>query len=73
MKPDTCNDVDHTTGERPDTFFATLAAGFAPAGHTLHRTHADRRVSTTRSAGGLVRVAGLADARRFLTRVGRTR
>lgn len=70
--PGTRNDLDHATGERPGKEFATLAASFALAGHTLHRTnHDDGPVSYYAQRWGLVRnLASLEDARRFLAQIG---
>lgn len=66
------NSVDFPTTDAEGKAFKTLAAGFAQAGHTLHRTDAkDGTVTYWAARLGLVRFLPTIDAaRRFLDQLG---
>ena len=52
FQTDTTNDLNFPTGQREGKAFATLAARFALAGHTLHAaTRQTARCCITRAAG----------------------
>ena len=69
---DTTNDLNFPTGEREGKAFATLAAGFALAGHALHRSDPyDGAVTYWAARWGLVRYLPTIDAaRQFLEQIG---
>lgn len=66
------NDPDFLTPDEKDKEFSTLAAGFALAGHALHRSDPkDGTVSYWAERWGLVRYLPTIDAaRRFLAQIG---
>ena len=65
-------DADFPTSGAQEQDFKTLTAGFAQAGHTLHRTDAkDGTVTYWAARWGLVRYLPTIDAaRRFLDQIG---
>lgn len=69
---DTTNDLNFPTGQREGKAFATLAARFALAGHTLTRSNpADGAVLYYAGRWGLSRVLHDLDAAtQFLTQIG---
>ena len=69
---DTNNDLNFPTGQREGKAFATLAARFALAGHTLtHSTPADGAVLYYAGRWGLSRALHDLDAAaQFLTQIG---
>jgi hypothetical protein len=69
---DTTNDLDFPTGQREGKAFATLAARFALAGHTLTRSNpADGAVMYYACRWGLSRaMPDLETAAQFLARLG---
>ena len=69
---DTTNDLNFPTGQREGKAFATLAARFALAGHTLTRSNpADGAVIYYAGRWGLSRaLANLDAAAQFLTQIG---
>ena len=70
--PTDTTDANFPTSEAQGKEFATLVAGFALAGHALHRTDAkDGSVSYWAARWGLVRYLPTIDAaRRFLDQIG---
>ncbi|NMM10940.1 MAG: hypothetical protein HHJ16_11805 [Polaromonas sp.] len=69
---DTTNDLNFPTGHREGKAFATLAAGYALAGHALHRSDPnDGAVTYWVERWGLVRYLPTIDAvRQFLEQIG---
>ena len=69
---DTTNDLNFPTGQREGKAFATLAARFALAGHTLTRSNpADGAVMYYAGRWGLSRaLQDLEAAAQFLTQIG---
>ena len=72
FQKDTTNDLNFPTGQREGKAFATLAAGFALAGHALHRSDPkDGAVTYWAERWGLVRYLPTIDAaRQFLEQIG---
>lgn len=72
LRTDTNNDLDFPTGQREGKAFASLAAHFALAGHTLTRSNpADGAVMYFAGRWGLHRALDDLDAAaRFLAQIG---
>lgn len=72
LRTDTNNDLDFLTGQREGKAFASLAARFALAGHTLTRSNpADGAVMYFAGRWGLHRALDDLDAAaRFLAQIG---
>ena len=69
---DTTNDLNFPTEQREGKAFATLAAGYAMAGHALHRSDPnDGAVTYWAERWGLMRYLPTIDAaRQFLDQIG---